>query len=446
MILHLKENFQKARGKVDKIATEINTQKQWGSKVPSQLFNDLETAIKSLKKLEEERDERENNQIFENAFEWRFEFPEILNEDGDFVGFDVVIGNPPYIYNRDLDKAQREFFKTKYNQADDLYVYFTYESKKITQKGGLITLITPNTYFTLSSRQKFREILLKENYQKYTYSGFCFEDAYVETMILEIGGSHKNNTKMAFVPNPNDYINYDSFTSDSDLYENNIFKRFFIPTKTNFEIHNKINKKLKEISNRFSKQLTGKKSKEEELNKYLSNLKESDLTLLGLISEGEQGLVTGNNSKYIAQIVDNSKDSDRINEKFLKELNKNGFNNLSIDDLKKNIDYYYEQAEEIKRKRSKPDIFGKFFIYKKKFTNEVLPFSQLTEIEKLEGTKYESWVNYYKGNSEGLTWRLPFTEAISWSNQSVKELSEGKVTNSRWQGHNYFKKNRVCLG
>jgi hypothetical protein len=49
------------------------------------------------KKLEAEIEEIKANKIFENAFEWRFEFPEVLNDDGDFVGFDVVIGNPPYI-------------------------------------------------------------------------------------------------------------------------------------------------------------------------------------------------------------------------------------------------------------------------------------------------------------------------------------------------------------
>lgn len=49
-----------------------------------------------LVKLSTEIEEIKNNKIYENAFEWRFEFPEVLNETGDFVGFDVVIGNPPY--------------------------------------------------------------------------------------------------------------------------------------------------------------------------------------------------------------------------------------------------------------------------------------------------------------------------------------------------------------
>ncbi|QQS65523.1 MAG: class I SAM-dependent DNA methyltransferase [Chlorobiota bacterium] len=60
----------------------------WNKKV-SQLTEETQ-------KLETEIEEIKANKIFENAFEWRFEFPEVLNDEGDFVGFDVVIGNPPY--------------------------------------------------------------------------------------------------------------------------------------------------------------------------------------------------------------------------------------------------------------------------------------------------------------------------------------------------------------
>ena len=54
----------------------------------------LETEITNLSN---EIDEIKNNAIYKSAFEWRFEFPEVLNNDGEFVGFDLVIGNPPYI-------------------------------------------------------------------------------------------------------------------------------------------------------------------------------------------------------------------------------------------------------------------------------------------------------------------------------------------------------------
>jgi adenine-specific DNA-methyltransferase len=61
----------------------------WNKKKIAQLTTETQ-------KLEAEIEEIKSNKIFENAFEWRFEFPEVLNDDGDFVGFDVVIGNPPY--------------------------------------------------------------------------------------------------------------------------------------------------------------------------------------------------------------------------------------------------------------------------------------------------------------------------------------------------------------
>jgi methylase of polypeptide subunit release factors len=53
------------------------------------------------------------NAIYKNAFEWRFEFPEVLSDAGEFVGFDVVVGNPPYINAMDLKKTLPEaLYKT----------------------------------------------------------------------------------------------------------------------------------------------------------------------------------------------------------------------------------------------------------------------------------------------------------------------------------------------
>lgn len=57
----------------------------------------MKTLQAKIRKLNEEIEEIRNNKIFEEAFEWRIEFPEVLDEAGRFVGFDCVIGNPPYI-------------------------------------------------------------------------------------------------------------------------------------------------------------------------------------------------------------------------------------------------------------------------------------------------------------------------------------------------------------
>ncbi len=78
-----------------------------------------------ITKFETEIAEIKSNKIYENAFEWRFEFPEVLNNDGDFVGFDVVIGNPPYITIsncQDLKHVKDEY--VTFESTGDIYCLF----------------------------------------------------------------------------------------------------------------------------------------------------------------------------------------------------------------------------------------------------------------------------------------------------------------------------------
>jgi tRNA1(Val) A37 N6-methylase TrmN6 len=87
----------------------------------------VEELTADTRKLETEIEEIKANKIFENAFEWRFEFPEVLNDDGDFVGFDVVIGNPPYFSMSKL-KGQADYFSRAgyetYSKGADIYCLF----------------------------------------------------------------------------------------------------------------------------------------------------------------------------------------------------------------------------------------------------------------------------------------------------------------------------------
>ena len=82
---------------------------------------------KEVSKLAAEIEEVKNNKVFENAFEWRFEFPEVLNDEGDFTGFDVILGNPPYIRQETISSRVKEqlgrTYRT-YHGSADLLVYF----------------------------------------------------------------------------------------------------------------------------------------------------------------------------------------------------------------------------------------------------------------------------------------------------------------------------------
>lgn len=84
-------------------------------------------------------------------FEWRFEFPEVLNENGEFMGFDLVVGNPPYIDYRKIDEQTKGVLAEnsviyKDNKEGSIYVYFIERSKEILSKNGSMIFINPISY------------------------------------------------------------------------------------------------------------------------------------------------------------------------------------------------------------------------------------------------------------------------------------------------------------
>jgi hypothetical protein len=124
--------------------------------------------IKKLKteivKLEKEKKEREEAKLFQNAIEWRFEFPNLLEADGNFGGFDIVIGNPPYIsannLKRQLGKTNYEHLKSLFTTSKgtiDIYILFFELSIKLLKDNGVLTFITPNRYLSVSYGKALRE-------------------------------------------------------------------------------------------------------------------------------------------------------------------------------------------------------------------------------------------------------------------------------------------------
>ncbi|RQV93525.1 MAG: type II restriction endonuclease, partial [Calditrichaeota bacterium] len=148
-------------------------------------------------KLEAEIEEIKSNKIYENAFEWRFEFPEVLDDNGDFVGFDVVIGNPPYIPLEAFEVSERKFFNNKYTQLERKYetsVPFILEGLSILNNKGLLAYIAPLTWQTGENYSKFRYYFF-ENFglEKLINLPFnIFEDAYVDTALYFVSKETKS--------------------------------------------------------------------------------------------------------------------------------------------------------------------------------------------------------------------------------------------------------------
>ncbi len=113
-------------------------------------------------KLEAEIEEIKGNKIYENAFEWRFEFPEVLDDNGDFVGFDVVIGNPPYIRVQDLQHNLIDYYKSTFVVAHkriDISILFIELGHKILSQKGFLSYITSNQFLKAEYGRAIREFL-----------------------------------------------------------------------------------------------------------------------------------------------------------------------------------------------------------------------------------------------------------------------------------------------
>lgn len=115
-----------------------------------------------IAKIQAVVDEIKDNKIFVGAFEWRIEFPEVLDEDGRFVGFDCVIGNPPYIQlqkmDTDADTLQKMNYET-YERTGDIYCLFYEMGMKLLKPGALLSFITSNKWMRANYGKSLREHL-----------------------------------------------------------------------------------------------------------------------------------------------------------------------------------------------------------------------------------------------------------------------------------------------
>ena len=100
-------------------------------------------------KLNDEIEKIRNNKMFVGAFEWRIEFPEILDESGHFIGFDCIIGNPPYIQlqkmGTDADVLQKMGYET-YERTGDIYCLFYEMGMELLKPDALLSFITSNKW------------------------------------------------------------------------------------------------------------------------------------------------------------------------------------------------------------------------------------------------------------------------------------------------------------
>ncbi|WRB83915.1 class I SAM-dependent DNA methyltransferase [Helicobacter pylori] len=165
-----------------------------------------------IRALRKKLDDALSGREYHNAFEWRFEFPEVLNDEGDFLGFDCIIGNPPYIrqeHIKDLKPLLEKQYQNFYNSTADIYTYFFALAYHLLKEKGFSAFITSNKYARAKYGAKLREWLLK----KTTIASYMelnalkvFESAAVDTSIIHFIKQPplKESVFNYYEPTPND--------------------------------------------------------------------------------------------------------------------------------------------------------------------------------------------------------------------------------------------------
>lgn len=145
-----------------------------------------------ISKLNGEIEEIRNNKMFVGAFEWRIEFPEILDETGHFTGFDCIIGNPPYIQlqkmGADADALQKMGYVT-YERTGDIYCLFYEMGMELLKPNALLSFITSNKWMRAGYGKSLRNYI-SSKYDPISLIDFAnnkiFDSATVLVNILSI--------------------------------------------------------------------------------------------------------------------------------------------------------------------------------------------------------------------------------------------------------------------
>ncbi|HFW6658529.1 TPA: class I SAM-dependent DNA methyltransferase [Campylobacter coli] len=198
---------------------------------------DEKEATKEFANLKKEYDNIFNLES-NHPFEWRFEFPEILDDDGNFKGFDLIIGNPPYIRQEELKELKPHLAKNYkvYKGTSDIYTYF-YELgfNVLKDRGGVLSYITSNKYTRAGYGEALREFLLK-NVKVLEYTDLngikVFDSATVDTSILCFEKSKSKDNKFKYLALSNEILktcayNIGLYKDFAEFSQNSLSKESF---------------------------------------------------------------------------------------------------------------------------------------------------------------------------------------------------------------------------
>ncbi len=180
-----------------------------------------------------------DKEVSEKAFDWNIEFSEIIEKNG----FDIVIGNPPYIRPHNIADNEKVYLWNKYEvaqQKTDIYSFFIEKGLELIKENGILSFIVPKTWFSIFSFEKLRKYVLENTHLQLIgiLPTKVFDDAVVETTIIKLQKNNQNNqlftvniadvfrNKIIKSVSQNEYLNHPShnITTEnySDIWKNTV--------------------------------------------------------------------------------------------------------------------------------------------------------------------------------------------------------------------------------
>lgn len=212
----------------------------------------FENLIDKLQDLKKKKDEP-----FEH-FDWKLDFPEVLNPnlitDEKQRGFDIVIGNPPYLnvelMSAEIKEVYKKKFETFYKRSDIFSLFIDFSASSLAKKEGHLAFIIPSIVLNNLSYKPLRNKLLNNQWlNQVCYTGNkIFQEATVDTVILLLSKQpvteiqlidaldFKHFKRMRVVPSF--FEKFDNVISVSgDVNSNKMFERIFAAENINIEKH-----------------------------------------------------------------------------------------------------------------------------------------------------------------------------------------------------------------
>lgn len=221
-------------------------------KIKKDLRLKLEEKINSLilKKTSKSSDKSVfSNNIERNFFLWKIFFLDVFENNG----FDLVIGNPPYIFARSsklkkFEDIDKKYYIKKYKLAQyqlNTYALFIELGINLLKENGFLSFIIPNNWMTINTNEELRKLILKySRIEIINFSKQVFKNAAVDACVVGFNKNEKDKDSKITIYSEQDEIIFKKSIAKTELLNDKSYNYII-----NFDIIS--DKKLKIISNKI---------------------------------------------------------------------------------------------------------------------------------------------------------------------------------------------------